>query len=95
MSKEYIDGLIVKKQNANTPDFIKFKLSIKRLAMIDWLMQKEEEWINADIKESKDGKFYVEVDNWKSNKETHQEVEKEEVEEYPTEDEINPDDIPF
>lgn len=62
---EFIAGLIVKAPNANAPDYVKAKLSIKREDLIAWLTARSDEWINADIKESKGGKWYAAVDNWK------------------------------
>ena len=61
----FIDGLIVKAPHDNAPDFVKAKLSIKREEMINWLQQQSGEWINADIKESRAGKWYAAIDNWK------------------------------
>ncbi len=60
----FIDGLIVKEPHPNAPDFVKAKLSIKREEMISWLQSQTGEWINADIKESRAGKWYAAVDNW-------------------------------
>jgi hypothetical protein len=64
---EFIDGLNAKAPRQNAPDFVKASLSIKREALIAWLQQREGEWVNADIKESKSGKWYVAVDAWKPN----------------------------
>ena len=66
---EFIDGLNAKAPRDKAPDFVKASLSIKREALIAWLQQREGEWINADIKESKGGKWYVAVDTWKPNDE--------------------------
>ena len=62
---EFINGLIVKAPNDNAPEYVKAKLSIKREELIAWLQTKGGEWINADIKVSQTGKWYVSVDNWK------------------------------
>lgn len=62
---EFIDGLIVKAPNQNAPDYVKAKLSIKRDDLIAWLSEKDGEWINADVKVSREGKWYCAVDNWK------------------------------
>ena len=59
----FIDGLIVKAPHENAPDFVKAKLSIKRQELIDWLQQQTGDWINADIKESRGGKWYAAIDN--------------------------------
>ena len=62
---EFINGLIVKAPNDNAPEYVKAKVSIKREELIAWLQTKGGEWINADIKVSQTGKWYVSVDNWK------------------------------
>ena len=64
---EFINGLIVKAPNDNAPDYVKAKVSIKREELIAWLQTKDSEWVNADIKVSQTGKWYVAVDNWKPN----------------------------
>jgi hypothetical protein len=65
----FIDGLIVKAPHPNAPDFVKAKLSIKREELIGWLQQQPGEWLNADIKESRAGKWYAAIDNWKPDSE--------------------------
>ena len=66
---EFIDGLMFKEKHQNAPDFVICKLSIKREELIAWLQAKDGEWINGDIKRSKNGKIYAAVDNWKPNQE--------------------------
>jgi len=63
--KEFVNGLIVKAPNENAPDFVKCDISIKRVDLIEWLSSKSDDWININIKESKGGKLYAEVNNWK------------------------------
>lgn len=63
--KKFIDGLIVKAPNDGAPDYVKAKLSIKREELIAWLGKQTGDWINADIKESQQGKWYCSVDDWK------------------------------
>lgn len=64
---EFIDGLNAKAPNQGAPEYVKAKLSIKREALMAWLQQRDGEWINAEIKEAKSGKWYVAVDAWKPN----------------------------
>lgn len=64
---KFINGLIVKAPNDNAPEYVKAKLSIKREELIAWLQSEPGEWINADIKVSSGGKWYVAVDTWKPN----------------------------
>ena len=68
--KKFVDGLIVKKPHDNAPDFVKARLSLKLDEFASWVGQwkKEnagEEWINIELKESKQGKLYAELDSWK------------------------------
>ena len=63
--KEFVDGLIVKAPAGNAPDFLKCRLFIKRKELGNWLREKEDEWINVDVKVSQKGAWYCEVNNWK------------------------------
>jgi hypothetical protein len=62
---EFIGGLLAKPPRETAPGFVMGRLSIKREEMIEWLQARDDEWINADIKESRNGKWYVAVDPWK------------------------------
>jgi hypothetical protein len=64
---KFIEGLIVKAPHANAPEYVKAKLSIKRMELIAWLTQQDGEWINADVKVSQNGKWYCQIDDWKPN----------------------------
>ena len=64
---EFINGLIFKLPHPNAPDFVRGKISIKRQALIDWLSARNDEWVNIDLKVSKEGKAYACVDQWKPN----------------------------
>ena len=91
--KEFVNGLIVKAPRDGAPEWLKFSISIKRKDLGNWLREKQEEWINVDVKMSKNGKMYAEVNNWKPNKDKTNEVVKEPV--YGSlEDDFN-DPIPF
>ena len=65
---QFVEGLIVKKPNDNAPDFVKCAISIKRSELITWLSQRTEDWINLDVKESKAGKYYASVNDFKPSK---------------------------
>ena len=62
---KFIDGLIVKAPHEKAPEYVKAKLSIKRVELIDWLKAQEGDWINAEVKVSQSGKYYAAVDTWK------------------------------
>ena len=68
--KTYLIGLFAKKPHPNAPDFVKAKLSIKREELIKELQEQEGEWINIDVKEGKDGKYYTQIDTWKPSSQT-------------------------
>lgn len=62
--KEFVPGLFIKERRENTPEFVKMSISVKRADMGNFLRSKNDEWINIDIKESKNGKMYAEVNNF-------------------------------
>ena len=66
---EFVAGMLVKPPSAQTPVFVKARISIKVDEFVPWLKAKmaaKEEWINLDIMESRDGvKWYAKVNTWK------------------------------
>jgi hypothetical protein len=62
---KFIDGLIFKAPHENAPEYVIAKISIKRAELIVWLQSQTGDWINADLKESQQGKLYAAVDDWK------------------------------
>jgi hypothetical protein len=65
---EFVDGLIVKPPHEKAPSFVKASISIKVEDLGKWLREKYkagEEWVNIDVKESKGGKWYAAVSNYK------------------------------
>ena len=62
---EFVNGLIVKAPHANAPDFVKAAISIKVADLTEWLSDRDEEWINIDVKESRGGRWYASVSNFK------------------------------
>jgi hypothetical protein len=62
---KFVDGLMAKKPHDKAPEFVKCSLSMKREALIEWLNGQSGEWINADVKESKKGSWYVAVNDYK------------------------------
>ncbi len=67
---EFVDGLIVKEPHEKAPDFVKCNISIKRKDLGNWLRGKTEDWINIDVKVSKNGKWYASVNDWKPEAKT-------------------------
>jgi hypothetical protein len=62
----FVNGLIFKPKHQNAPDFVQGKLSINVKNLREWLDTQTGEWINADIKLSKEGKYYIQVDEYKA-----------------------------
>ncbi len=62
--KEFVNGLIVKAPRDGAPDFVKCTISIKVTELQEFLSGKQTEWVNVDVKVSKGGKWYAEVNNW-------------------------------
>ena len=62
---KFIPGLFFKPPNAGAPDFILAKGSIKIADLIQFLQRQEGEWINFDLKNSREGKPYAAIDDWK------------------------------
>jgi hypothetical protein len=67
-NNNFIDGLFAKPPHENAPDFVKARLSMKREELLNWLSQKSDEWINIDMKVSKTGKWYCQVNDYKPEK---------------------------
>ena len=86
MSEKFVDGLYVKRHE-NAPDFVKVNLSFNS-KFIDYLKANANEkgYVNIDILESKAGKLYAKLNEWKK-------------EEKPKDEDIPPlkesDELPF
>lgn len=83
---EFPKGLFANKPHEKAPDFIKAGLNIKRDEFIEWLKGQPES-VNLDIKESKDGKWYASVNEWKPEKKDEPKTEQPEP--------IGDGDLPF
>ena len=63
-----VNGFYPKPKHENAPDFVIGKLSIRvdqfREFLGEYLKEHPEEWINIDMKVSKNGKGYAVIDNW-------------------------------
>lgn len=68
--KVFVNGMVFKEPHQNAPDFVKGTLSIKAAEFVQWMrenIEKGEEWLNIDLKVSKNGKAYAELSTWKPN----------------------------
>lgn len=62
METQFVKGVFVKRPHEKAPDFIKLCLSINKKDLIESLesMQANEKgWLNADIKLSRNGDYYL------------------------------------
>ena len=57
--KEFPNGLFVSPPRPNAPDFVKARISIKVEAFLEYLSQKDGEWLRLDVKEG-----FKEDENW-------------------------------
>ena len=65
MDKVFAKGFSFKR-NDNAPEFVVGKLSLKADEAIQFIKDNSfEGWVNLDVKKSKDGKYYIELDNFK------------------------------
>ena len=83
--KEFVDGLYIKDSKA---DFVIAAIGINRKQLGNYLRKSEKEWINVDIKRTKEGVIYGEVNNWPPK-------EKEEPTPNPNPDPKKHEEIPF
>lgn len=68
MEKTFADGVIFKRSN-NAPDFVIGNLSIKVSEFAKFVKaHAKNDWLNLQVKQSKDGKYYVELDTWQPDK---------------------------
>jgi hypothetical protein len=67
--KTFANGIIFKEPSDKAPDFVVGGLSVKKSEFIPFLNSQSGDWVNLQIKLSKAGKPYVELDTWKPNKE--------------------------
>lgn len=66
---DFIKGIIFKAPHENAPDFVKGKMSIKKSELIEFLQadRSGSDWLNYDLKVSKDGKWYFQLDTYKKD----------------------------
>jgi len=62
---KFIPGLFFKPPNDGAPEFVIAKGSIKIADLIQFLQRQEGEWVNFDLKRSREGKPYASIDGWK------------------------------
>lgn len=80
----FANGIYFKAPDARTKEkaeWVKGHIAIKCKDAIDFInangTAKGEEWLNCDLKKSKGGKLYLELNTWKPSEEKVAEVKKE------------------
>ncbi len=70
--KVFVDGMIVKAPHENAPDFVICNLSLKGKELVDFLRTHHKDgWVNVQVKRSKGGKLYAELDTWQPTQGEH------------------------
>ena len=67
--KIFANGIIYKEPSDKAPDFIVGGLSVKKSEFIPFLNLQSGDWVNLQIKLSKAGKPYIELDTWRPKNE--------------------------
>jgi len=67
----FVDGMSFKKPREGAPEFVKGNISIKVDAFTDWLALhgQGKEWLNIDLKKSREGKLYLSLNTYEKKKE--------------------------
>lgn len=72
-SPVFINGMFFKSPDERTKEkapWVKGHISIKMADFIPFIKEhKEEDWLNIDLKKSKGGKLYLELNTWKPKQE--------------------------
>ena len=63
----FLNGFMVKAPHERAPDFVKCQIAMKREDVIKALQEMPEgcDWVNLDVKVSKEGKWYASINDWK------------------------------
>ena len=94
--KEFVPGLFIYPPHENAPEFVKGNIVIICKDLGNWLRGKTDEKIKIDIKESKGGKWYAEVSNYKPKRGEQQfRPPRFDKDQKPLEDNADSDEIPF
>lgn len=68
IEKVFADGMFFKRPREGAPDFVKGAVSIKVAEFIPFIEKHAKEgWVNLDLKESKGGKLYLELNTWEKS----------------------------
>lgn len=79
MKNNFAKGIYFKLPPANAPEWVKMNLSIKKQEFIEFLNSIPDDTIRLDVKVSKDGKLYSQINDWKSNNSTNKKTENDDL----------------
>ena len=86
--KIFADGFSFKR-NENAPDFVVGRMSVKVEDAVMWLKSNAKNgWVNMDIKQSKGGKYYCELDTWEASQAWEAKPKAEATQTEPVEEEL-------
>jgi hypothetical protein len=91
--KKFPEGINVQRPKVGAPDFVKARVWIRKDEFMHWLTTQGDDSINLDLMESKKGKLYFAVDDWKPDNQGENEGTSSDFARPPVED--FDDDIPF
>jgi len=67
--KVFADGMMFKRPREGAPEFVKGSVSLKVEAIVPFLQKHAKNgWVNLDLKTSKTGTFYFELNTWEPKK---------------------------
>jgi len=69
MDKVFARGIYFNEKHQNSPEFVLGSITIHKNLLTEWLKEQtvdEKGYIKLDIKKSREGKIYTEVNTWKS-----------------------------
>lgn len=79
MEKIFVNGLRVYKPNENAPDFVKLNFQVFVDDLVQFLQENKDEkgQVRFDMKKSKEGKLYLELNTYKKaeNKDVNAEID--------------------
>lgn len=98
--KIFVNGLRFERPRDGSPEFVKGRIGINVPTLTKWLEEhgKDQEWLNADLLQSKDGsKLYFQLNNWKPKAPTEPSLTDRvnQIYDEVSKDAPNPDDIKF
>lgn len=92
--KIFADGFSFKRRD-NAPEFVVGRMSVKVEDAVVWLKSNAKNgWVNMDIKQSKSGNYYCELDTWEAKPQGNQGSAQSNAPQQPVTQEAEPD-LPF